>query len=340
MQLFTLGVNKLSENGTVIRDATGRPVPSYSQDDVENLARALTGWEFVWEPGLPFSNIFNYDKPMQPRGDGGHDWGSKVILGTTIAAGGDERKDLDAVIGILMSHQNIAPFVATRLIQHLVTSDPAPAYVKRIADVFRNNGLGVQGDIAAVVKAVLLDPEARKGDIPGQTDLRFGKFREPVLWLTTLLRDLGCVRQPAIPWAPEFRYEPIGQRAGGAPSVFSFYMPTDRVPGSGLLAPEQRLMNSEEFSNRLGLLTGIVRDDAKAITDAGCSVEEYVRAYEQSPRTLSALISKRFLRGVMSPPLRDAVEDVASSLTWASKTEQALTGLLLALSSPSFGVMR
>lgn len=341
MQLFALGVNRLSADGTIVRDAQGKPVPTYGQEDVEELARALTGWEHVQEPDLPFSNWANFDKPLVPSGWGGaHDRGEKKLLGETIPGGGDARADLEAVIAILARHRNIAPFVATRLIQHLTTSNPTPAYVARVAEAFRNDGTGVAGNLAAVVKAVLLDPEARKGDSPGAIDPRFGKIREPVLWHAALLRGLGCTALPATPWGNRSAFTPGEQRPGSAPSVFSFYLPSDRAPGSGLLAPEQRLLTSNEFSNRLGALTGIVGQDPGLLSAAGCDLDEFVRAYEQSPRQMTALIGERYFRGAMSPPLREAVAQMTTSLTWASKREQAVTGLLLALSSPSFGVMR
>lgn len=151
MQLFTLGLYKLNMDGsTVVDNNTGRPIPSYTQNDVQELARALTGWK---------SSDVDFVEPMQVINKL-HDSGEKKILDTTLPAGLTGQEELSRVIDILMSHPNIAPFVSKRLIQRFVTSNPSPEYVTRISTVFNDNGKGIKGDLSAVMKAILLDEEA------------------------------------------------------------------------------------------------------------------------------------------------------------------------------------
>ena len=162
MQLFSLGVFKLNADGTPVRDNTGGFVETYSQRDVEELARVFTGWAHSNDPpNRPVRNWANWAKPMVPSTwPPERDSGAKTVLGRTFTSGQTQDKDMRDAISMLMDHPNIAPFVATRMIQHLVKSNPTPQYVGRVAAKFRNNGQGMAGDMKAVVKAILLDSEA------------------------------------------------------------------------------------------------------------------------------------------------------------------------------------
>lgn len=335
LQLFALGVVELNIDGTVKRDAAGKPIETYTQKDVEELARALTGWKV--NGNFEHTDYRRYDGELIPDPwSAAHDAGAKTVLGQGFAAGGGAAQELDAVVALLMRHENIAPFVSLRLIQHLVTSDPSPAYLARVATVFRDNGQGVAGDLRAVVKAILLDPEARRGDRPGAVDNGFGKMREPVLWYTGLLRGLGC-RAP-LRWnaGPDASLAVPSQRPFDPSSVFSFYLPTDRAPGSNLLAPEQRLLHAEELSWRLS--TSIAQGVLRA--DTGCDASAFGRAYSTSPAALADLIGERYFRGAMPPLLRQNLIELAPT-TWGSTPDQKAVSLLqFALATPYYGVMR
>jgi uncharacterized protein (DUF1800 family) len=190
MQLFTLGVMQLNSDGTIKRNSQGKALETYSQEDVEELAGALTGWRFstIGAP-LPASDWNNGAYPMVPEEWAPlHDRNAKTVMGTVFPAGRGASEELDSVVTMLMAHPNIAPFVSLRLIQHLVTSNPTPEYIARVSAKFRNNGSGVAGDMKTVIRAILTDAEARKGDVPGTDTTRFGKFREPILWYTGFLR--------------------------------------------------------------------------------------------------------------------------------------------------------
>ncbi len=349
MQLFSLGVWALNADGTPKRDARGQFVETYSQLDVEELARVLTGWrhDTVRVPDTP-RNWGSWSRPMVPSGHApDRDSGRKQVLGRTFPAGQTIYQDLDDLVAMLMGHPNIAPFVSLRLIQHLVKSDPSPAYLLRISAVFRDNGRGVAGDLKAVVKAILLDPEARRGDDPNRALPGDGKLREPMLQRTGLLRGLGCRTVPLQYWNGQPWL--LGTQPPFSPlSVFSFYAPTDRAPGSNLLAPEQTLLNSRTLRERLGDLDnlsfgGFNNPEPKALVDAGCSIDEFVAAYRLSTAELTALIGRRFLRGTNPQHLTPMAEQLARSWRQANHMRlperQALRLLEFTLLSEAYGAM-
>ncbi|SFD35687.1 DUF1800 domain-containing protein [Massilia yuzhufengensis] len=332
MQLFALGVVKLNLDGSTQRDAAGKPIETYSQKDVEELARALTGWRI--ERDHDRTDYRRYDGELVPDPwRAAHDRGAKTVLGRSFPAGVEARQELETIVSVLMAHQNIAPFVSLRMIQHLVASDPSPAYIARVATVFRNNGQGVAGDMKAVVKAVLLDQEARRGDQVGSGAVNAGKMREPLLWYTGVMRGLGCTRQ--LTWNDG---NPMGssQNPFDPASVFSFYMPTDRAPGSNLLAPEQRLLNASELSWRLG------NSIAEGATRAGssCDAEAFGRAYSASPAALADLVSERYFRGAMPAVLRQNLIELAPTTWGNTPTQKAVSLLQFALATPYYGVIR
>ncbi len=333
MQLFTLGVVKLNLDGSVQRDANRMPIETYTQKDVQELARALTGWNYSVE-GYGTSQARYEGKLVPDSWEPTHDRGAKLLLGSTIASGGDASRDLEAAVAILMAHPNVAPFVSLRLIQHLVTSNPSPAYISRVATVFNNNGSGVRGDMKAVIKAILLDAEARRGDQIGAGLTSAGKMREPYLWYMGLLRGLDCKRP--LEWEPGNLASP-SQIPLTADSVFSYYAATDRAPGSNLLAPEQRLLNASEFASRLGGLS--IHNESRA-ADAGCDTAPYARALTTSPAAFADLVSERFFRGAMPVVLRQNLIDLAPVIWGDSNHAKAMSLLLYALASPYHGVIR
>lgn len=348
MQLFSVGVVKLNLDGTLQRDAKGRAVETYSQTDVEELARALTGWTYKQDASDPKGNLGTmWGSPMVPSTwvvD--RDSGPKKVLGRTFPAGQSASKDLDDAIDLLVSHSNAAPFVSTRLIQHLVKSNPTPAYVARIAGIFRDNGSGTVGDLKALAKAILLDPEARQGDDPAKSQSMDGKFREPLLHHMAFVRGIGCQRN--------FRSETIRRQSAFAPrSVFGFYAPTDRAPGSNLLAPEQRLLNAQELTGRYGDPAGYrfpYRDPTTGqpvggnqLLEAGCNLAEFSNAMDQSSAAYVDLVSARFFRGAMPPSLRSTLEQLIQEAKGPGQSDGenlSMVMLAFALASPSFGVMK
>lgn len=350
MQLFSIGVHKLKPDGTPERDARGRLIETYTQRDVEELARVLTGWEINPEPpNRGNRNWANWAKPLvattwPPL----RDTGRKQVLGREFPAGQSQDKDLRDAIDLLMKHPNIAPFVSLRLIQHLVKSNPSPAYVGRVAARFRNNGSGVAGDLKAVVKAVLLDAEARAGDHPATARADDGKFKEPFLHALALWRGLGCRVVPPTDW------EGValgGQTPFNAESVFSFYAPTDRAPGSNLLAPEQRLLTGKELRDRVSLTEWPTvwdprtnRRSYRLFDQTGCDLAGLRAAFVSSPRAFNDYLTARYFRGAMPPTLRSNIEQMMKE-PWPpwnrdDPSEGALRMLGFALATPYFGVSK
>lgn len=334
MQLFTLGVVKLGPDGAVLRDGANRPIETYTQKDVEELARALTGWRI--DGNFDRTDFRRYDGTVAPDSwPPAHDRGAKTVLGRSLPAGAEAPQELNTIVSVLMAHQNIAPFVGLRMIQHLVSSDPTPAYLGRVAAVFRDNGQGVAGDMKAVIKAVLLDPEARRGDQLGIDSPSFGKMREPVLWYTSVLRGMSCKGLLYWPNGKHFMTPPA-QNPYNAASVFSFYLPTDRAPGSNLLAPEQRLMNAQDFTFRMG---GSIAN-AAARSDSGCVASAFGQAFNRSPEAFADLVSERYFRGAMPATLRQNLIALAPDQWGNTPDEKAIALMMYALASPYYGVMK
>ena len=262
MQLFSVGLVQLNLNGTPKRDASGKVIETYSQKDVIEITRALTGWNFAEPNGKRKSaNGANYGKPMEAEWKDQHDTGAKTFLGKTIPAGQDAYKDLDSLVEILVTHPNTAPFVSLRLIQGMTTSDPSPEYLQRVATVFRDT----KGNLSKVITAILTDPEARSGDVPGKSTANFGRIKDPLLIYASGFRGLGCKIAPKNPW--NSTEVVVGtQQQFGAPSVFNFFPPNHRTQGTNVLAPEQKMLNSIEFANRMNYFSNRMSLNCKRST--------------------------------------------------------------------------
>ena len=247
MQLFSIGLVELNPDGTVRTDGAGQPLPTYDQAIIEGFAHVFTGWHFAGAPSfeLAFPNANNQTVPMQLY-PAFHDTGAKRLLTTTLPAGQTGDEDLRMALDDIFAHPNVGPFVAIRLIQRLVTSNPSPGYVSRVADAFNDNGFGVRGDLEAVVRAILLDEEAR----PAMHMEIDGKLKEPLLRLTQLWRAYDAESQSgAFPLAPANII--FGQGPLQSPSVFNFFSPfhapAGEIRNSGLVAPELQI--ATEYQN-------------------------------------------------------------------------------------------
>ncbi len=258
MQLFTIGLVKLNQDGSSVT-VNGTPVYTYSQDDVSSLARVFTGWDFDMAGGDNTTPDF-LRRPMK-QFPARHDAGAASFLGGTVAAGLGGAEALHAALDILFAHANVAPFISRQLIQRLVTSNPGPAFVARISAVFNNDGHNVKGNLKAVIRALLLDPEARIRTPSSGT----GKLREPILRLTAWARACA-VTSASDTWAIGNTSDPatrLGQSPLRSPSVFNFFRPGYVPPGSaiaaaGLVAPEFQIANESSVVGYVNFMQHLV----------------------------------------------------------------------------------
>lgn len=334
MQLFSIGLVELNLDGTVRTDAQGQPIPTYGQPEVEAMANVLTGWasntvthtgEGAW---LYDNDVIN---PMVPYEDH-HDTGTKTLVGgVVVPAGGSAATDLRIALDTLHKHANVGPFIGKQLIQRLVTSNPSPAYVRRVATVFNDNGQGVRGDLLAVVRAILTDAEAvAPGGSAG------GKLREPILRLTHLWRafeaadSFGTISEYQI--VNEARLH-FAQQPLRAPSVFNFFVPDYVRAGSladaGLLAPEFQIANenySVKTANMLMRLCYRFTDSEGRSSFAPNGYQEavgadsvYLRtaqweALAVSPQALIDEMNLVFMSGRMPASMRQTLVDYVAGI--------------------------
>lgn len=269
MQLFSIGLVKLNDNGSLALDGQGKPVPTYTEAVVKGFARAFSGWSFGGQnpdSGQKMDDLFdgsdynaeaNWTTPMRAYA-AFHESGTKQLLdGVVLPAGQSPEKDLNDALDNIFQHPNVPPFICRQLIQRLVTSnptqphpaDPSRNYLSDVVDVFKDNGQGVRGDLRAVVRAILLHPEARGDDALSRAD--YGKLREPVIRFANYLRAFDVKPKDANGgsnlWFLFSDEMPLGQHPLLAPSVFNFYSPSFRPSGPiaqrGLVAPEFQITN-------------------------------------------------------------------------------------------------
>jgi uncharacterized protein (DUF1800 family) len=337
MQLFCLGLNQLNPDGTPVLDSSGNPIPTYTQNDVMDLGRVFTGWTYPPTPGKPAQNHNPqyYGGPMVAV-EGLHDTGPKTILGQTIPAGLSAAQDLAAAVGIIFNHPNVGPFVAKQMIEHLVTSNPSPAYVQRVATAFDTGtfnayGSGKRGDLQAMVAAILLDPEARRGDNPATVVVTDGKLREPVVMIASIARafhaktDAGGLAD----WGSN-----MSQSIFNAPTVFNFFPPVNPIAGTTLNGPEFAIFATNTALSRVnfinaavyGALGGNTTLDFSPVINAGTS--------DQMVTWLDTL----FLHGSTPTQMKQIILTAVGAVDPTDKTGQAQAAIYLYTSSSMYQV--
>ena len=345
MQLFSLGLVQLNQNGRVKLDGSGNPVPTYTQSDVQNLANAFTGWSWdgpEWEVSPVagwYPELSRMERPMKAF-ESHHDTSNKRILGVTLAAGQNAQQDLNSALDILFNHPNVAPFISRQLIQRLVTSNPSSNYIASVAAVFNDNGDGERGDLGAVIKAILLHDEARSTAHASADN--YGKLREPVLRLSQLWRAFK-VAEP-IPmgfWKTELsQHAPLT-----ANSVFNFFSPDFSPPGdlkqAGLLAPEFQI-NSETALNRFnGALMWIIQLDSfynVFPTTLDLTVET---AMFSDPPELIDHLDLLLTSGMMSDDMKALLLDYIEQNSDIAGSDRTLRDILaLIMTSAEFAIQR
>ncbi len=325
LQLFSLGLHQLNIDGTV-RYENGSPAPAYTQDTVENFAEAFTGWSYA-NAGWTANNIPNESRrvPMVPFEEY-HEPSDKILLGgQRTSAGASATADMAAALDNIFAHPNVGPFVARSLIQRLVTSNPSSSYVRRVAEVFNANDAGVRGDLGAVVRAVLVDDEARRGhtQLPGQ----FGKFKEPLLRLTQIWRAFDAVPGPTAA-ADEFRvYNShlsvidalTGQAPLRSPSVFNFFNTDNPMPlDYDLVAPEHQILTEINVASTNNMVFSMIYDfnNYRTNTNAGHVTRinvDRALALVDTPAAMVDYVDEMLTAGITPAAVKTAIAQQVSS---------------------------
>lgn len=338
MQLFTIGLVQLNADGTAKVGADGKPIDTYSLTDITDLARVFTGWDY---DGTSATDPTYVKKPMVNVASR-FSTGAKKVLGVDIPATADGAAAMKTALDTLANHANVGPFIGRQLIQRLVTSHPSAAYVGRVSAVWANNGSGVRGDLKAVVRAVLLDSEART--VP--TSPSAGKLREPVQRLIQWARSFNAASPTGV-WNIGDTSNP-GTRLGQSPlrsgSVFNFFRPGYVPPGStlgtnGITAPEFQLCNESTAAGYLNFLQ----------TAIGSGVGEVKASYTAElalvadPAALVADLALRLGGGGITAATQATIVTAITSIavtTDAGKANRVYAAILLVMACPEYLVQK
>lgn len=346
MQLFSIGLVKLNLDGSVQLDSNNQPISTYDQDVIKGFAHVFTGWNFAdnlswYEP------VFNFFSPMKAFEDF-HDTAEKQLLdGFTIEAGGTAQSDLDAALNNMFNHPNVGPFISFRLIQRLVTSNPTPAYIERVASIFNNNGEGVRGDLKAVVTAILMDDESLSES--NLTNDTFGKLKEPLLRFTQMWRAFDASADSGKYWF-DFSDYLTGQAPLSAPSVFNFYSPSFSPSGdigdAALVAPEFQILNEIYITHTLNWIAGSTYVGYKGLTGDDYNEDRILidisteLTLASDPVALVEHLNLLLLSGQMEGDLRSELISSIEAYPVSEEFIRVLNTLFLILSSPQFSIQR
>ncbi len=367
LQLFNIGLFMLNPDGTLQLDGQGNPIPTYDQNTVNNFTKVFTGWRDCrttdFNAACPNNTVGapNY-KDQMSLATANHDLTAKTLLtypgstttsiaacaGCTTAAqiGPYANNSLNQALDNIYNHPNVAPFVSKLLIQHLVTSDPSPAYVGRVSAVFNANRSN-QKQLQEVVRAILLDPEAR-GDL--KTDPRYGKLREPVQLFTNVMRNFNVSSVNGLGQSDgnlnRFIVS-LGQDAFRSPTVFNYYSPDYIVPGTTLLAPEFNIYTTGTSIGRANLFNtfafgqvNVSLPDSPNGTKANYADLSAIAAADTTSSQLLDHLNVRMMHGAMSPQMKSTIQTAVNAVTSSNLLLRAQTAVYLIATSSQFQVQR
>ncbi len=361
MQLFSIGLWELNPDGSKKRDANGKAIPTYGQAEITAMSRVFTGWGWGGQPATAdnweWGATDNWTVPMQAFPDFHSSSEKRIINGVVIPAGTGARASLTIALDTLFNHPNVGPFIGQQLIQRLVTSNPSPAYVTRVGAAFNNNGQGVRGDMRAVWRAVLLDPEAR--DIRQTLTPSWGKLREPMLRYGQFLRsfDVKSDSGKYAIWNLEDLSSSLGQNPLRAPSVFNWYRPdyspTGAIQRAGLKAPEFQITHETTATG----YTNFIADKAERETTrfkAGYVNDSSYRDFlatsyaaqmplADRPELLVDQLNLVLMAGQMSPVMRARVLRGISAVVGNDETnrmKRVSSAVTLIMASPEYVIQK
>ena len=345
MQLFSIGLIELNNDGSAKLDAQNQPIPTYTQAIIEGFAHVFTGWNYAGARSFNGARRTDANQtiPMQLYPDF-HDTGEKALLnGAVLPAGQTGEQDLSDALDNVFNHPNVGPFFAIRLIQRLVTSNPSPGYVNRVANIFNDNGAGVRGDMGAVVRAILMDDEARP-DMPMELD---GKVKEPILRLTQLWRAYDAAsssgRYPFIAV-----YIVFGQGPLQSESVFNFFSPFYAPPGeirdNNLVAPELEIATEylNTYVTNYMFFQAFVNNSEN--TNAGdddvlIDISEEITIATDIDG-LIGLVSEKLLGGEISDTLRTEIAGMLALIPETDAAVRAAEAIYFIVTSPEYAYQR
>ncbi len=346
LQLFSIGLAKLSLDGSQQLDGTGKPIPSFDESVVLGFAKAFTGWTYPNATGWDESDeevSAAWTSAMKPFASK-HSSGEKKLLdGAVIASGGSPQTDMKAALDNIFNHPNVGPFISRQLIQRLVTSNPSRAYISRIASIFNNNGSGVRGDLRAVVAAILLDAEARQATPPAN----FGKQREPVIRFANLLRAMDAKAangRNAIHYL-ESADNGLGQSPLLSPSVFNFFSPNFRPAGkiaqAGLVAPEFQITTETTVVGGLNFFANLFSQGGYGYDEDELKLDTaFLQSKAGDANALIAELNLLFCNGQMSTALQTRLRTMINAINANDAAYRVRASLTLISLSPDFVIQR
>ena len=355
LQLFSIGLFMLNQDGTLKLDGNGNPIPTYTQETVNNFTKVFTGWNTCETTGASCPNrtlgVPNYKDPMLLN-QNNHDVTAKTLLdypnavNRNIPSALNGNTEIDLALDNIFNHPNVAPFISKLLIQHMVTSDPTPAYVGRVAAAFNNNGQGVRGDMKSVVRAILLDPEAR-GNV--KTDPNYGKLREPVQFITNFLKHFNVSSANLSQQSDGVingLTAPLGQNVFNAPTVFNYYSPDYVIPGTSLLGPEFGILTTGTAIARTNAIYTMTFNRINAGTNnplgTAINLSEMVSLAQADPtgNQLLDVLNQRLMHGTMSAQMKNTILTAVLAIASSNPTARAQQAVYLVATSSQYQVQR
>ncbi len=357
MQLFSIGTVALNQDGSFKLDSNGNQIPNYTDATVQNFALAYTGWTFAnsdcstpstaqyyWYGNPPGQNC-----PLVPLSSLHSSVQKTLLRGQVLPSGQSAQADMTAALQNIFNDPSLPPFVSRRLIQALVKSNPSPAYISRVAGVFINNGSGVRGDMPSVLRAVLLDPEARANDTPGNVDPTGGRLRDPILWWASVMRTLQPNSAASLPnvgfyegifdlWLTDMDETPRDE-----PSVFSYYSPDYQVQGTSLFGPEFQNENvhtvvwmSQHMQDALDNNWNVAAPESNEFSlNIGPGSLWYAAASQNSPTSIVNLFDALLMHGSMT---QDMQQSIINAIQYDPPQVEVEACIYLIVTSPQYRV--
>lgn len=354
LQLFTIGLYKLDSTGAQLVDGNNNPIPTYDENVVQGFAHVFTGWTYPTRPGQvllkhnpAYYGLPPYGSPMENFASNYDKTTTKQLLRSVTlppnASTQAAQQDLSAAMDNIFLDPTMGPFVCKQLIEHLVKSNPTPQYVQRVVTVFGDDGTATRGNLKAVLKAILMDDEARAGDFqvfPDNTDAKEGHLREPVIFMTSVLRSLNSTDTGT---SLAGRDDAMGENILDSPTVFNFFPPDYVIPQNyfnppqqGIFGPEFALETPTTAVNRANFVSTVVFGSLRSSVLA--TLNSYNSLASSSPTGLVDALNSRLMHNQMSSGMRSTIINAVSFYPASSASTRVQTAVYLILSSSQYQV--